>query len=231
MRMSSGTRSEPRRRVRTRRARSRSAGASVDAIEYRQLLAREHQSDRSARVLHRNAPRLDRLVRVGGTDHHHVRHRAQARELLDRLVRRAVLAERDAVVRPHVDHVRVAQRGQPNARPHVVGERQERRAERNHAAVMRHSREDRRHRVLADAEVDVPPAHIPTRRPPFPAWAASVLLSGTSALWKSPLSFIIVRVDGSRSAEPPTRFGTDSASAPIALRTGVARGHLAVRRA
>jgi hypothetical protein len=34
-----------------------------------------------------------------------VRHRTQAGEMLDRLVRRAVLAEADGIVRQHMDHV------------------------------------------------------------------------------------------------------------------------------
>src|SRR5665213_1053448 len=138
-----------------RAARGLARGRELRAIEHGKFLAREHQSHGPARVLHRDAPRLDGLGRIRWANHRHVGHSAQARELLHRLMRGAILAQRDAVVRPHVDHVRVTQRRQTNARPHVVGERQECCAEGNHAAVMRHPREDRRHRVLADAEVDV----------------------------------------------------------------------------
>ena len=150
-------------------------------VEHRKLLAGEHQPHRPGRVLHRDPPRLDRLVGVGRPEHQHVRHRPQAGELLDRLMRRAVFADRDAVVGPDVDHVRRAQRGQPDARAHVIGEREEGRAERHHAAVMRHPGEDRGHRVLADPEVDVPSrvsphaAGRPLRRRRLPS-------SGTSAL-------------------------------------------------
>src|SRR5438309_9677859 len=77
-------------------------------------------------------------------------------------MRWSVLAQGDAVVGPHVDHMSRAQRGEPDTRAHVVRERQEGRAERHHAPVVRHSGEDGGHRVLADVEMDVRcrvPAH------------------------------------------------------------------------
>ena len=51
---------------------------------------------------------------------------AKRGEVLDRLVGRAVLAEADGVVGPHVDRVDLHQRGQAHRRTHVVGELQER---------------------------------------------------------------------------------------------------------
>ena len=78
-----------------------------------------------------------------------------ADELLDRLVRRAVLAESDRVVRVDVDHALLHERGEPDRRPHVVREDQERAAERDDAAVQRHAVHDRRHAVLANAEMHV----------------------------------------------------------------------------
>ena len=70
--------------------------------------------------------------------------RAQRRQLLDRLVRRSVLAEPDRVVREDVDHVLLHERREPHRRPHVVREDQERAAVRDHAAVQRHAVHDRR---------------------------------------------------------------------------------------
>ena len=78
-----------------------------------------------------------------------------AGQLLDRLVGRAVLAERDAVVGEDVHDVQSHQRRQPDRRPHVVGEDQEGRAERHESAVRRQAVDDRAHRVLAHAEVEV----------------------------------------------------------------------------
>ena len=79
---------------------------------------------------------------------------AQRREVLDRLVRRAVLAQADRVVRPDVDDGQAHDAGQPHRRPHVVGEHEERGAEGAEAAVHGEAVEDRAHAVLADAEVE-----------------------------------------------------------------------------
>ena len=94
--------------------------------------------------------------------HGQVRNRAQRGQLLHRLVGGPVLAERDAVVGEHVHDVQPHQRGQPDRRTHVVGENQERRAVRNDSAVRRHAVDDRAHRVLAHAEVQVAAAVTPT---------------------------------------------------------------------
>ena len=70
-------------------------------------------------------------------------------------MRGAVLAQRDAVVGEDVDHVQSHQRGEADRRPHVIGEDQERRAERNGAAMRGQAIQDRAHRVLAHAEVQI----------------------------------------------------------------------------
>ena len=75
--------------------------------------------------------------------------------MLDRLVCRAILSKREAVVREHVDHVRLAESREAQARAHVVRERQEGGAERHEPAVYRHPGQRRGHGVLANAEVDV----------------------------------------------------------------------------
>ena len=64
-------------------------------------------------------------------------------ELLDRLVRRAVLAERDGVVRPDEDRRDVHERREAHRGAHVVAEDQERAAERAGRAVQHDAVDDR----------------------------------------------------------------------------------------
>src|SRR3546814_8614133 len=80
---------------------------------------------------------------------------AQRRQVLDRLVRRAVLAQADRVVRVDVDRMRAHQRAHAHRVARVVAEHQERRVVWNEAAVQRQAVADRGHRELAYAEVDV----------------------------------------------------------------------------
>jgi hypothetical protein len=78
--------------------------------------------------------------------------------MLDRLVGRAVLAERDRVVGVDPHGGQAGQRRQPDRAAHVVGELQERRAVGVHdAAVGRHPVDGSAHAVLAHAEEDVAP--------------------------------------------------------------------------
>ena len=91
------------------------------ALEHGHVLAGEDERGRAVAV-DGDAPRLRRLVGVGRADHAQLRHGPHRRELLDRLVGRAVLAEPDRVVGPAVDDVGLAQRGQAHRRAHVVAE-------------------------------------------------------------------------------------------------------------
>ena len=75
------------------------------------------------------------------------------RELLDRLVRGAVLAEGDGVVRPDEDRGHLHERRESHGGPHVVAEDEERAAVRARLAVQHDAVHDRAHGVLADAEV------------------------------------------------------------------------------
>src|SRR5256885_1312137 len=74
--------------------------------------------------------------------------------MLDRVVRRPVLAAPDGVVRHQVDDALAHQRGEPDRRPAIVGEHQERAGERDDPAMQRHAVHGGRHAVLADAVVD-----------------------------------------------------------------------------
>ena len=75
--------------------------------------------------------------------------------MLDRLMRRAVFAEPDGIMRHHVDGGQAHQRGQAHRRPGIVGEHQEGGAGRNEAAMQRDAVHGRGHAVLANAVMDV----------------------------------------------------------------------------
>jgi len=89
------------------------------AVDHRELLASEHETNGASGVRQRHAPGLNGLRRIARAHDHHVRHGSQAGQLLDRLMRRTILAERDAVMGPDVHHTRMAQRREANAGPHV----------------------------------------------------------------------------------------------------------------
>ena len=110
------------------------------AVERRHVLPRQHQRHRPVARLQRDAPGDGGLVGVARRMTMRLRNRAQAGELLDRLMRGAVLAQRDAVVGEHVDHVQPHQRGEADRRAHVIGEDQERRAERDRSRRARPGR-------------------------------------------------------------------------------------------
>ncbi len=113
-------------------------------------------ADGAALPLDRDPPGHRRLVRVGRADVPEVRDRPERHVVLDGLVRRAVLADPDRVVRPDPDRLEPHQRAEAHGGAHVVGEDEEGRAERlQHRRVEGDAVDDRPHRVLADAEGDV----------------------------------------------------------------------------
>ena len=79
---------------------------------------------------------------------------AQRDELLDRLMRRAILAHADRVVREDVDDRQLHQRAQPNRRLHVIGEDEEARAVSANLG-QRQPVQDRAHGMLANAEMKI----------------------------------------------------------------------------
>ena len=92
-----------------------------------------------------------------------VLHQANLRLVLDRLVRRAVLAYAERVVRPDIDHVQVHQCREADGRLHVVREDEEGAAGRNHAAVQCHTVHDAGHRQLRHAGLEEFAAEIALR--------------------------------------------------------------------
>src|SRR3546814_2195281 len=74
------------------------------STQRRQVLAREREQRRPIRLRARERPAFGGLDRIGGAHDEQVRHRAQRLEMLDRLVRRPILAQADAVVRRSEEH-------------------------------------------------------------------------------------------------------------------------------
>src|SRR3972149_1610237 len=131
-------------------------GASVPCPVYIwHVLPREHEGGGAPLVQQGRLPCLGRLIGVGRPYHRKVGYRAQARELLYRLVRWAVLAEADGVVREDVYGLKSHEGGEPYGRLHVVREDEEGRAV-GHQPRERDAVHTRTHRVLPDAEVQIP---------------------------------------------------------------------------
>ena len=149
------------RRVRQHIGAARHAGRRrvFAAVEGRQRLARQHQHRRSVAQLQDVAVGLDHLVGVGGPQHDQARNGAQRDQLLDRLMRRTVLAVAHRVMGEDEDRRQLHQRGQPDGRPRIVAEDEERRAERPQLR-QRKPVDDRRHGVLANAEMQIPAAGV-----------------------------------------------------------------------
>ena len=100
-------------------------------------------------------------MRVGGPQHDEPGDGAQRREVLDGLMRRAVLAERDGVMGEDPRRRQAGQRRQADRAAHVVGELHERRAVGpDDAAVRGHAVDRAAHAVLAHAEEDVAPGFL-----------------------------------------------------------------------
>ena len=106
-------------------------------------------------VLQRQRPALGGLDRVGRAEHKKMRDRAQRGEVLDRLMRRTVLAETDRVVRHYIDDAGLHQRRQTDRRAGVIGEGQERAAIGNEPAMHGDAVHRGAHPMLADAEMDI----------------------------------------------------------------------------
>ena len=132
-----------------------SAICCVAALLERQVLAREDQGRRAVLALDRGAPGHGRFDRVARTPDVQVRDQAQRRDVLDRLVGRAVFAQADRVVGEHEDRAQLHQRRHAQRVAAVVGEDQEGGAERDEAAVQGDAVHDRAHAEFAHAVVDV----------------------------------------------------------------------------
>ena len=127
-------------------------------LEHRQPLSAEEQGRRTRAAFDGHPPGRRGLIGVGRPHHHQTRDRPQGQDVLDRLMRRAVLSHPNRIVGEDVDHRLLHQGCKANGRPHVVGKDQKGRSIGSDSPVQRESVEDRPHRVLADAEVQIPVA-------------------------------------------------------------------------
>ncbi len=126
----------------------------LGAVERRHRLAREDQHAGRLLRVERGLPGIGRLVGVARADRVEPGHGAQRGELLDRLVRRAVLADADRVVREHEDRRHLHDRREPQRRAHIV------RKDEEGAGVgaqigERHAVGGGAHAMLANAEMHV----------------------------------------------------------------------------
>ena len=151
---------------------------------------REHQRRRLILQRQNDLVRLGHFVGVAGPDHQQIGNRPQRGQMLDRLVRRAVLAHADRIVREDVEHGQAHEGGQADRRPHVVGEDEER------------------------GPVG-PQAAKGSCRCRWRPWRVRGCRSGscgrrTAGLEsrRRPSNFKSVLVEGARSAEPPSSHGT-----------------------
>src|ERR1700733_5604516 len=115
-------------------------------------------------MLNCKSPCVHGFVRIGRTDDRKTRNSAQAGEVLDWLVSRAVLPESDAVMRKNVDRLQLTQGPQADGRLHVVRKGEKSRGEGKQTAVCRHSIHGGPYSVLANTEGDIAPGIAP-----FPA--------------------------------------------------------------
>ena len=136
----------------------------------------------------RELPALGGLDRIARAEHQEIGDRAQRGQMLDRLMRRPVLAEADGVVRHDMDDALAHQRGQPDRRPAIIGEHQEGAGIGDDAAMQRHAVHGRGHAVLAHAVMDEAAAHSRRR---------------VSAV----IALVRVLFEPVRSAEPPIISG------------------------
>ncbi len=102
-----------------------------------------------------DVPGFRRLDSVGRTQHLQTRDRAQRRQMFDGLMRGAVFADADGIVRHDVDRANAHQSREADRGTAVIGKDEERRAERDQSAVQCDAVHCGRHAVFADPEVDI----------------------------------------------------------------------------
>jgi transketolase N-terminal domain/subunit len=133
-------------------------GQAVKAEWEKRLAAQDERG--GAVALDGDLEGVGRLVGVRGTDDPDPGHGPHGRELLDGLVRRAVLAETDGVMGPEIDDLRLGDGGDAHGAAHVVAEHEEGATDRDHPAVEAEPGHDAAHAVLTDAVGDGPAARM-----------------------------------------------------------------------
>ena len=92
-------------------------------------MTRQRQHRRFVAQLHDVTVGLDHLVGVAGPQSNETGHGAEGRKLFDRLVGGTILAVAHGIVGEHEDRRQLHQRRQPDRRPRVITEDEERGAE------------------------------------------------------------------------------------------------------
>ncbi len=124
------------------------------AVERRHRLAAQHQAGRTLVERDDDAPGFRHLVGVGRPQRDHSGNGAERDELLDRLMCRAVFSDPDRIMGEDIDGRHVHDRAQPQRGLQVVAENEIGGAVGTKLGE-REPVENRRHGVLADAEVKI----------------------------------------------------------------------------
>ena len=104
--------------------------------------------------LHDVAVRFDDFIRVRRPEHDQARNGAQRDQLLNRLMGRSIFPIAHGIMGENENRRQFHERREPNGRPCVVAEDEERRSKGTQLRE-RQAVDDRRHRVLADAEMNI----------------------------------------------------------------------------
>ena len=129
--------------------------AGVVFVHVGHVLAAQQHGRGAFVVLQRGGPGNGGLYHIAGAPYVQVRYQAQAGCVLDALVRGAVFAQADAIVREDVDDAQLHQRGHADGVAAVVAEGEEGAAIRDIAAVQGNAVHDGGHAEFAHAIVDV----------------------------------------------------------------------------
>ena len=127
------------------------------AIQRRQRLPRQDQQRRLMPQLHDDPPGFDDFVGICRSEHNEIGNRPERRELLNGLMGRAVFAQTDRIMGEDVDDRDLHERRQTDCRLGVIAEDQEAGSVRPYFGK-RQSVKHGAHRMLTDAEVEVPAA-------------------------------------------------------------------------
>ena len=120
-----------------------------------EVLSRQHEGCRTILRFQGHQPCALRLGTIARTDDIEVRNRAEHRELLDRLMGRAILADTDGIMGQYEDLRNLHQCRQSRHRLQIVTEDEEGRYEGTKSAMEQHTVCDTGHRHLTNAEVNV----------------------------------------------------------------------------
>src|SRR5687768_6623817 len=100
-------------------------------------------------------PSLTRLMGIARANHREIWDRTHCSEVLNRLMGRPIFTKADRVVCKDKDRLDIRQGSETYSRAHIVRERLERSAERDHTAIQCHTVHRGTHTMLTDAIVNI----------------------------------------------------------------------------